>query len=84
MASSAVKGYTAVCMSQFGRMLVFGGLVLVGMGLLLMLGERLGLGKVPGDLIWKRKSTTVYFPWVSSLIISVILTVIVNLLLRRK
>jgi Protein of unknown function (DUF2905) len=84
LATTVVKGYTPDCMSQFGRMLVIGGLALVAVGMLLMLGERLGVGKIPGDLIWKRKNTTVYFPVVTSLIVSVILTVILNVILRRK
>jgi membrane protein implicated in regulation of membrane protease activity len=71
-------------MAQLGKMLLFGGLVLAGTGLLLILGERLGLGRLPGDLIWKRRNTTVYFPWVTSLIVSVVLTVLLNVFLRRK
>jgi hypothetical protein len=65
-------------------MLLWGGLLLAGIGLLLMVGERFGLGKLPGDLVWKRKNTTVYFPIVTSIVVSVILTVILNLILRRK
>lgn len=71
-------------MAQLGKMLLFGGLVLAGTGLLLILGERLGLGRLPGDLVWKRRNTTVYFPWVTSLIVSVILTVLLNIFSRRK
>jgi membrane protein implicated in regulation of membrane protease activity len=71
-------------MAQLGKMLLFGGLVLAGVGLLLILGERLGFGRLPGDLVWKRRNTTVYFPWVTSLIVSVILTVLLNVFLRRK
>jgi hypothetical protein len=71
-------------MGQLGRMLVLGGLALAGVGVLLVVAERLGLGRLPGDMLWKRKNTTVYFPVVTSLIVSVVLTVILNLLLRRK
>jgi hypothetical protein len=71
-------------MAQLGKMLLFGGLALVGVGLLLILGEGLGLGRLPGDVVWKRRDTTVYFPWVTSLVVSVILTVLVNVILRRK
>jgi hypothetical protein len=71
-------------MAQVGKMLLFGGLALAGVGLLLMLGDRLGLGRLPGDLVWKRRNTTVYFPWVTSLVVSVILTVLLNVFLRRK
>jgi hypothetical protein len=71
-------------MVQLGKMLLFGGLVLAGTGVLLIFGERLGLGRLPGDLLWKRRNTTVYFPWVTSLIVSVVLTVLLNVFLRRK
>jgi phosphate/sulfate permease len=71
-------------MAQLGKMLLFGGLAIAGVGLLLIAGERLGLGRLPGDLVWKRRNTTIYFPWVTSLIVSVILTVLLNVFLRRK
>jgi membrane protein implicated in regulation of membrane protease activity len=71
-------------MAQLGKMLLFGGLALAAVGLLLMFGERLGLGRLPGDLVWKRRNTAVYFPWVTSLVVSVILTVLLNVFLRRK
>jgi hypothetical protein len=71
-------------MSQLGRVLLLAGLLIAGVGALLMVGERLGLGKLPGDILWKRKDTTVSFPIMTSLVVSVVLTVILNLILRRK
>jgi hypothetical protein len=71
-------------MSQFARLLIIGGLLMAAAGALLLVGERFGLGRLPGDLLWKRKSTTVYFPIVTSLVVSVVLTVLLNLWLRRK
>lgn len=71
-------------MSQFGKLLVVGGLALACLGVLFIAGERLGLGRLPGDLLWKRERSTVYFPWVTSLVVSVILTVLLNVFLRRK
>jgi membrane protein implicated in regulation of membrane protease activity len=71
-------------MSQLGKLLLVAGLVLAGIGAILMFGERFGIGKLPGDLVWKRKNTTFHFPIVTSLVVSVVLTVILNLLLRRK
>ena len=70
-------------MGQFARVLIFGGLLLVGVGLFLLVGERFGLGKLPGDLVWKRKDTTVYFPIVTSLVLSVVLTLVLKLLGRK-
>lgn len=71
-------------MSQLGRILLWVGLSLAAIGVLLMVGERFGLGKLPGDLVWRRKNTIVHFPIVTSLVLSVILTVILNLIVRRK
>ncbi|HEY2732514.1 MAG TPA: DUF2905 family protein, partial [Polyangiales bacterium] len=59
------------------------GLLLAAGGVLLLIGERFGLGRLPGDLLWKRKNNTVYFPIVTSLLVSVVLTVLLNLFLRR-
>jgi hypothetical protein len=71
-------------MGQFGRVLIVTGLAMAALGLLLTLGERLGLGRLPGDLVWKRKDTTVHFPLMTSLVVSVVLSVLLNLFLRRK
>ena len=71
-------------MGQIGRMLLLVGLMVAGVGLLLVLGERFGLGRLPGDIVLRRKNTTVYFPIVTSLVVSVVLTLLLNLLFRRK
>jgi len=67
-----------------GKVLILVGLVVAAIGVLLLLGDRIGLGKLPGDLVFRRKNTTVYFPIVTSLVVSVVLTLVLNLLLRRK
>lgn len=64
---------------HLGKFLVVAGVVLVGLGLLLMAGSRfpfLGFGRLPGDIAYKGKNTTVYFPFVSCLILSAVLTLI--------
>lgn len=71
-------------MGQLGRYLLVIGAVLVLVGLLLTLGERLGLGRLPGDLVWRRKNTSVYFPIVTSAVLSLVLTLFLNFLFRRK
>jgi hypothetical protein len=71
-------------MVSLGRTLVFVGIALVAGGALLMLGERLGLGRLPGDFIWKKKNVTVHFPLVTSIIVSIVLTLALNFWLRRK
>jgi hypothetical protein len=71
-------------MSQLARWLIVSGLLVAGLGVLLLWGDRLGLGRLPGDMLWKRKNTTLYFPLMTSLVVSVVLTVLLNLFLRRK
>jgi hypothetical protein len=71
-------------MGQFGRVLLGVGLVLVVLGGLMLLGERLGLGRLPGDVVFKRKNVSIYLPIATSLLISLVLTLVFNLWLRRR
>ena len=71
-------------MGQIGRSLLVLGALLAIVGLALMLGDRIGLGRLPGDIVLRRKHGTIYFPIVTSLVVSVVLTLILNLILRRK
>lgn len=71
-------------MAQLGRYLLVLGGALVLCGLVLLAADRLGLGKLPGDLVLRRKNTTFYFPLATSLVLSVVLTLVLNLLLRKK
>lgn len=71
-------------MSQLARWMIIGGLAMAAMGVLLLWGDKIGLGRLPGDFVWKRKNTTVYFPVVTSVVVSIVLTLLLNLFLRRK
>ncbi|NLW22728.1 MAG: DUF2905 domain-containing protein [Tissierellia bacterium] len=70
-------------LQSFGRLFLTMGLVLVIIGLVLIVGEKFGLGKLPGDIYIKKGSFTVFFPIVSSLIISLLLTILLNVIIRR-
>jgi Protein of unknown function (DUF2905) len=62
---------------HLGKMLVVVGVVLVGAGLLLMAGSKFsffGFGRLPGDIVYKGKHTAFYFPIVSCLVLSAVLT----------
>ena len=63
-----------------GRTLVVIGLIIAGVGLLMMLG--LPLGRLPGDIVVQRGRGTFYFPLVTCIVISVVLTVILSLFRR--
>jgi predicted Co/Zn/Cd cation transporter (cation efflux family) len=74
---------------QLGKVLIIAGLVLAFTGLLLILGAKysfFGLGRLPGDLAYKGKNVSFYFPIVTSLIVSVALTLLlwlVNWITRK-
>jgi len=63
-----------------GKLLVLAGGVLMAVGIVVMLG--FPLGKLPGDFIVRRGPVTFYFPLVTSIIISVVLTVLMMLFRR--
>ena len=75
-------------LTGLGRILIGLGAALALVGLLLVLGPRvpgLGwLGRLPGDLMVRRGPITVYAPIVTSILLSVLLTVALNLFLRRR
>jgi len=64
---------------QLGKFLVIVGVLLVAVGLLLMAGAKssfFGLGRLPGDIIYKGKNAQFYFPIVTCLVLSVVLTLV--------
>ncbi len=64
-------------MQPFGKMLILLGVVLLGVGLLLTVFDKIPfLGKLPGDIQIKRENFQFYFPITSSIIISVLLSLI--------
>ena len=70
-------------LSQLGRILVIFGVVLLGVGLLFIVGGRIPfLGRLPGDIAFQRDGLTVFFPLATMLVISVVLTIVVNVLAR--
>ena len=72
-------------MGGFGRSLIVVGLLIAGVGVVLLLGDRLPfrLGRLPGDIVYKGKNTVFYFPLVTSLLISVILSLVFYLIGKR-
>jgi Protein of unknown function (DUF2905) len=58
------------------RFLIVFGLVILAAGLLWPLASKLGLGNLPGDVVIRGKNYTFYFPIVTSIILSVVLSVL--------
>jgi hypothetical protein len=70
-------------MGQMAKILIGFGLALVVAGGLMLLMQRFGIGRLPGDLAWKGKHGTLYLPLATSVLLSLILTVLLNLWLGK-
>jgi Protein of unknown function (DUF2905) len=70
---------------SLGRMLIVLGLLVAAVGVIVSLGERLPirLGRLPGDIVMRGKHSVFYFPLVTCLVISAVLSLILWLLNRR-
>lgn len=68
-------------MGETAKMIILTGVILVVIGLVMLVIPKLPfLGKLPGDLLIKRKNVTLYFPLATSIIVSVIISLILYLL----
>ena len=63
-----------------GKLLLIAGLIIAAVGLLIMMG--LPIGRMPGDIAWRRGNATFYFPIVTSIVLSLLLTLVLNILNR--
>jgi hypothetical protein len=73
-------------LAQFGRVLVLVGAVILGLGVLLTLADRVPfIGRLPGDIRINGDGWTVYAPLATSIVLSVLLTAVLSLVawLRR-
>jgi hypothetical protein len=73
-------------MSDLGKMLVALGavLVVVGLGMILFGRMNVPLGKLPGDIVYRGKRSTFYFPLATSVLLSLVLTLVMYLVGRWK
>jgi len=70
--------------APLGRLVMWMGFLLFIMGGILTLLGRYGIpGSLPGDIVVRRENFTLHFPLATCLLLSVVLTLIVNFLLRR-
>ena len=71
-------------MVGLGRLLILFGVVSIVVGLVLLIAPRIPwLGRLPGDVIVQRERFTLYVPIVTSLVVSIVLTILLNLFFRR-
>jgi hypothetical protein len=72
--------------TEIGKMLLGVGLVIAGIGLALMVLGRtnLPIGRLPGDILYRGKHTTFYFPLATSILVSVVLSLVLYLIGRIR
>jgi hypothetical protein len=72
--------------TELGKMLLFFGLALATIGLLLVLVGRsnLPIGHLPGDIVYRGKHTSFYFPLATSILLSVVLSLVLYLVAKIK
>jgi hypothetical protein len=73
-------------MGDLGRTLVFVGGLLLVLGLMLILAGKINLpiGRVPGDIVVRGKNSTFYFPLMTSIVLSVILSLVLWVVHRMR
>ena len=71
-------------MATLGKMLILFGVVLALLGGLLLLAGKISfLGRLPGDIVIRRERWSFYFPLTTSIVISILLTLLFSLFSRR-
>jgi hypothetical protein len=67
-----------------GRLLIYAGAALMFLGLIVLAAGKLGLpiGRLPGDVVWRGKNTTFYFPLATCLLLSLVISLVAWLLRR--
>ncbi len=66
-----------------GKLLIGGALVLLVLGVTFLLLGRFGIDRLPGDLVFRRGNFTLYAPIGFMILVSVVLTILLNLFFRR-
>jgi hypothetical protein len=69
---------------EIGRILVFAGLALALAGGIVWLAARMGLGRMPGDIVVERDNVTIAIPIITSIVLSIVLTIVLNVVLRLR
>lgn len=70
--------------ADVGRFLLILGIVIAAVGLVFMFADKVPLiGRLPGDFVIKRRGLTIYFPLATGILVSLVLTLLLNLLSRK-
>lgn len=70
--------------NAFGKtLIIIGGVILLAGVIVLLAGKIPFLGKLPGDISIKSKNFSIFFPIVTCIVVSIVLTLITNLIFRK-
>jgi hypothetical protein len=70
-----------VNLNYLGKFLVIAGFALIGLGIILLFSDKIPfLGKLPGDIVVKKRNFTFYFPIAISILLSIVLSIVFYLL----
>ena len=70
-------------MGELGRILIFFGIALIVLGAIFLLGPRVPLlGRLPGDILFRRDHTTLYIPLATCLVLSLVISILLNIFWR--
>jgi hypothetical protein len=68
---------------ELGRILIFFGIALVVLGAIFLLGPRVPfLGRLPGDILIRRDTATLYIPLATCLVLSLVISILLNIFWR--
>jgi hypothetical protein len=72
--------------SDLGKLLILAGGLLVALGAVLLVAGRTGipLGRLPGDIVYRGKNTSFYFPIVTCIVLSIVLSLVIYLIGRAR
>ena len=70
-------------LSSVAKCFIYFGIILIIIGGLLYIFSKIGVGRLPGDIFILKGSFKFYFPLATSIIISIILTLILNILSKK-
>jgi Protein of unknown function (DUF2905) len=71
-------------MGDAGKVLLIAGLVLAVIGAVFVVGSRFGLGHAPGDISVTSGNVSFFFPVVTCIVVSIVLTIVINVILRFR
>lgn len=66
-----------------GKILILLGIIFLIAGFIFTIGEKIGLGRLFGDIYFRKGNFSFYFPITTSIIISIILTILLNIFFRK-